>query len=140
MKKRIKEFLFRGLICGGFGPLVYGIVMLIIDSCGVDSTNDGVMIFKGIISTYIIAFLVAGVSIIWQEEKLGLGLSIFIHGSILYLCYLSMYLINGWILSENILVFSLIFVFGYALVWSVIYSVETIKMKKMNQQLSKHLS
>lgn len=137
MKKRLKEFLFRGLICGGFGPFVYGIIMLIIYLCGVDSTSDGMMIFKGIISTYILAFIVAGVSIIWQEEKLGIGLSIFIHGSVLYICYLSMYIINNWILSENIWVFSLIFIIGYAVVWLIIYVVETLKMKKLNKQLVK---
>lgn len=136
MKKRIKDFLFRGLICGGFGPIVYGVVMFVIYLCGVDTLIDGLMIFKGVISTYLLGFIVAGASIIWQEERLGLGLSIFIHGSVLYICYLLMYLINGWLLSDNILIFSIIFILGYLFIWGIIYLIETIKMKRMNKILN----
>ena len=139
MKKRISNFCIRGLICSGFGPVVYGIVMFILFLCGIDTLSNGLNIFKGIMSTYLLAFIVAGMTIIWQEDRLGLGLSIFIHGFVLYLCYLGMYLINGWLLSNNILIFSLIFILGYGIIWVVIYIVEKYRVKKLNHNFEKNL-
>ena len=34
MNKYIKDYLLRGLIFSGFGPIIYGIVCLIIESMG----------------------------------------------------------------------------------------------------------
>ena len=48
MKKFISNFCLRGLIAMGFGPIVYGCIMLILHLCNVDTTSDGLMIFKGI--------------------------------------------------------------------------------------------
>ena len=137
MKKLVKEFLSRGLICGGFGPLVYGIIMFILYLCGVDINIDGLILFKGIISTYLMAFFIAGFSVIWQVERLGLAISILIHGSVLYICYLVTYLINGWLDTNiiSILVFSFVFVLGYLLIWLVIYLVEKNRVKDLNMQL-----
>ena len=111
MKNIVKDFFFRGLICGGFGPIVYAIVMLILYLCKVNTSIDGLYLFKGVISTYIMAFLIAGISVIWQIEKLGLAISILVHALTLYFCYLFTYLINGW-LNKNLLdliAFTLIF-------------------------------
>lgn len=137
MKKIISKFLLRGLICSGFGPLVYGIVMFILYLCNVDTNLTGNQIFTGIISTYLIAFIVAGFSIIWEIEKLGLGFAILIHGSVLYICYLAMYLINNWISKDltNILIFSAVFVGGYILTWLIIYIIEKQKAKKLTKTL-----
>ena len=93
MKKRIKNFLLRGAIYAGFGPIIYGIIMLTLELSNVDTNLDGIIVFKGVISTYILAYVVAGFSIIWQEERLGLAIKIAIHGSALYLSYLFTYLI-----------------------------------------------
>ena len=50
MRKYIKLFCLRGLLAMGGGPLVYGIVMLIIQLSGVDTTIDGITLFKAILS------------------------------------------------------------------------------------------
>ena len=91
MKKIVSKFFMRGLMASGFGPLVYGIVMLILYLCNVETTSFGIDIFKGIISTYLLAFMVAGFTVIWEIERLGLGFAILIHGTVLYICYLLMY-------------------------------------------------
>ncbi len=135
MKKMMKDFCLRGLVAAGFGPIAYGIVILVIELCGVDTMQNGVVIFKAIISTYLMGFVCAGLSAIWQNERLGLGLAILIHGTSLYLLYLITYLVNGWILTKNILIFSIIFILGYLLVWLVIYLIEKVRAKKFNQQL-----
>ena len=54
MKKFISNFCLRGLIAMGFGPIVYGCIMLILHLCNVDTTSDGLMIFKGIISFFVV--------------------------------------------------------------------------------------
>ena len=137
MKKRILNFCQRGLICSGFGPVTYGIVMLILYLINVDTTIDGLLMFKGIVSTYILAFIVAGASIIWQEEKIGLAFQILIHGLALYISYLLTYLINGWIKSNinDFLMFSVLFICSYAIIWLIILCIEKAKAKKLNKQL-----
>lgn len=138
MKKRLKHFLLRGTFFAGFGPIIYGTVLLINELCGVDNNLDGIVVFKGIISIYIMAFIIAGVSIIWQEERLGIGLQIAIHGTALYICYLVTYLINGWLASNliSVIIFSLIFIGTYSVIWLIIYIIERNRAKNFNKQLA----
>lgn len=137
MKKMMKEFIFRGLIAAGFGPIVYGIVIFIIETCGVNAMQDGSMILKAILSTYMMAFICAGASIIWQNERLGLGYSALIHGTVIYISYLITYLLNGWLDHDKIGQFSIIFISGYIIIWLIIFITEKLKAKKLNQQLNK---
>lgn len=137
MKKYIKDFVIRGLMAMGGGPLVYGIVMFILYLCNVDTTVDGVTIFKSIISLSIMAFIIAGSSIVWQIDKLGLGFASLIHGSLLYVCYLIVYLLNNWIEKEIIsfIVFTAIYIVTYTLIWLIVYLTEKHKAKKLNKSL-----
>lgn len=137
MKKMMKEFIFRGLIAAGFGPIVYGIVIFIIETCGVNAMQDGSMILKAILSTYMMAFICAGASVIWQNERLGLGYSALIHGTVIYISYLITYLLNGWLDHDKIGQFSIIFISGYIIIWLIIFITEKLKAKKLNQQLNK---
>ena len=136
-KKMMKEFIFRGLIAAGFGPIVYGIVIFIIETCGVNAMQDGSMILKAILSTYMMAFICAGASVIWQNERLGLGYSALIHGTVIYISYLITYLLNGWLDHDKIGQFSIIFISGYIIIWLIIFITEKLKAKKLNQQLNK---
>ena len=139
MKNRIKKFLSRGAFFGGFGPLIYGFVMLFLYIEKIADPISGLDLFKGIFSTYILAFIVAGVSIIWEEEKIGLGYAVLIHGTILYLCYLGIYLINGWVKDEllPLLVFSVVFIIGYLLIFVTVYIISKYKAKKLNEIINK---
>ena len=133
MKRVLKKFTLRGLVFMGFGPLIYAIVAFILYLCNVETTSTGLEIFKAVISTSLLAFLVAGVSVVWQEEKLGIGFAVLIHGTTLYVSYLAMYLINNWIprSGASIAIFSGIFIGTYLLIWLIIYLVEKKRAKKL---------
>ena len=74
-----------------------------------------------------------------QEEKLGLGLTVAIHGSSLYICYLGLYLINSWIPRNitSIVMFSIIFIATYLLIWLIIYIIEKQRAKQFNKIFNK---
>lgn len=139
MKKFISNFCLRGLIAMGFGPIVYGTIMLILHLCNVDTTSNGLDIFKGILSTCIMAFIIAGISNIYQVESLSLMSKIMIHALSLYLVYLVFYLLNDWIIKDLkvIGIFSLIFFSGYIVIWIIIYIIERKKIKELNEKLKK---
>ena len=113
------------------------IVIFIIETCGVNAMQDGSMILKAILSTYMMAFICAGASVIWQNERLGLGYSALIHGTVIYISYLITYLLNGWLDHDKIGQFSIIFISGYIIIWLIIFITEKLKAKKLNQQLNK---
>jgi hypothetical protein len=123
----------------GFGPIVYGTIMLILHLCNVDTTSNGLDIFKGIISTCIMAFIIAGISNIYQVESLSLVSKIMIHVLSLYLVYLVFYLLNDWIIKDLKVIglFSLIFFSGYIVIWIIIYIIERKKIKELNEKLKK---
>ena len=141
MKKFISNFCLRGLIAMGFGPIVYGTIMLILHLCNVDTTSNGLDIFKGIISTCIMAFIIAGISNIYQVESLSLVSKIMIHALSLYLVYLVFYLLNDWIVKDLKVIglFSLIFFSGYIVIWIIIYIIERKKIKELNEKLKKSI-
>ena len=137
MKKNALEFLRRGLIACGFGPMVLALLYLMISrSTGIDTlTVDQVC--RGIFSLSALAFMAGGMNILYQIERLPLMVAILIHGSILYACYLITYLLNDWLEwnATPILVFTCIFVFGYLLIWAVIYSITKRNTAKLNAML-----
>ena len=133
-----KEFLFRGLICAGGGPLVLAVVYGIFEITGTVSQLDPGEACLGILSLTLLAFIAAGMTAIYQAEQLPLGIAILLHGGILYITYIVIYLINGWLQNNliPILVFTGIFVVVYALIWCIIYLINKAQAKKLNSNLS----
>ena len=117
MKKYVLEFLRRGLVACGFGPIILAIIYLILQQQNLLDTLTVNQVCLGIFSLTALAFIAGGMNTIYQIEKLPLMIAIFIHGSVLYLSYLATYLLNGWLGlgTAPILVFSGIFVFGYVI-------------------------
>lgn len=137
MKKFWKEFLLRGLICVGGGPLVLAIIYGILGATGsVEALSPG-EVCMGIITITLLAFIAAGMTAIYQMEQLPLPTMILLHGGALYIAYILTYLLNGWLASQAkpIGIFTGIFVAGYAVIWFIIYCVERTKTKKLNQML-----
>ena len=91
----------------------------------------------GILTITLLAFIVAGMTAIYQMEQLPLPMMILLHGGALYIAYILTYLLNGWLLNQltHILVFTGIFIAGYALIWLIIYRVEKSKAAKLNKML-----
>ena len=137
MKKYIKAFFLRGVIFGGFGPIVIGIIYLILSFAIDNFTLRGDEVFLAIISVYILAFVQAGASIFNQIESWSIGKSLLIHLSVLYCAYMLCYLVNTWIPFELIavLIFSGIFVLGYMVIWLTVFLIAKNTSKKLNQKI-----
>lgn len=138
MNKYLKNFLLRGLIFGGFGPIILGIIYAIISVSVNNFSLTAVEVLVGIISVYLLAFVQAGCSVFNQIEEWPLTKSLFCHFSCLYLAYVLCYLINTWIPFEPIvlLVFTGIFVVLYFVIWVTVYLIIKLTSKKMNSKLS----
>lgn len=139
MNRYVKQFIHRGLILGGFGPIVMAMIYLILSYTVEDLRLTGAEIFTAILSTYLLAFVHAGVSVLNQIEHWPIAKSLFFHFFSLYLAYALCYLVNTWIPFEWIalLIFTAIFIAGYFAVWiTVLISVNATR-KKLNQRLGK---
>ena len=137
MKKVIKDFILRGLVSCGFGPMVLAVLYLILRGHGVIDVLSVDQVSTGIFSLTVLAFVAGGMNVIYQIEQLPLMAAISIHGGVLYLSYLATYLLNGWLEVGRIpiLIFSGIFLLGYLVIWVVIYSVMKRNTDKINQIL-----
>ena len=133
MNKYVKEFLHRGLMFSGFGPIVAGVVSLFEPF----PIKDGKTIFVAILSTYLLAFIHAGSSVFNSVEKWSPAKAAFIHLVTLYVSYLSCYLVNSWIPFETsvVEVFTVIFVAGYFVIWLPVYLSVRATTKRMNEKL-----
>ena len=137
MKKFVLEFLRRGLIACGFGPVVLAVLYLILQRhAGVETLTVN-QVCVGIFSLFALAFLAGGMNAVYQIEQLPLMVAIFIHGGVLYTGYLVTYLLNNWLKGGAIpiLVFSGIFVVGYLAIWVVIYTIIKRRTAKVNEAL-----
>ena len=137
MKKFWKEFLLRGLIAAAGGPVLLAIIYGIIGATGQVDVLTPAEVCKGILTITGLAFVAAGMTAIYQMEQLPLPTMILLHGGMLYIAYIVTYLLNGWLLRQlkPILVFTGIFIVGYAVIWLIIYCVERSKTKKINEKL-----
>ena len=137
MKKTVREFVRRGLVACGFGPLVLAVIYLILHRCGVVDTMSVSEVCTGIFSLTVLAFIAGGMNAMYQVERLPLMVAILIHGTVLYLSYLITYLVNDWLEWGMIpvLVFSGIFIIGYLVIWAVIYWVIRRRTTRLNESL-----
>ncbi|MBQ9121069.1 MAG: DUF3021 domain-containing protein [Clostridia bacterium] len=139
MKQGVLEFIKRGLPVGGFGPLVYAAVMGILGACGVAEAVGTGELALGVFTSYLLAFVAGGITVVYTVDRLPLFWAAFLHGLVLYLDYLVIYLVNGWLKSgyAPVLVFTAIFVAGYLLVWAIIYTVTRRRTEQLNRELTK---
>lgn len=137
MNKYLKEFLHRGLIFSGFGPVVLGIILFIVSKTVDDFSISGEQILLGIASTYILAFVQAGATVFNQIEHWSTPKSLFCHFGMLYAVYVVSYILNSWIPFEwgVIGVFTAIFVAVFFTVWFTVYFIVKATSKKLNAKL-----
>lgn len=135
--KFIKDFALRGLIAMGFGPLVLAIVYSILGLVGVVESIGVYEMPLGIVTITALAFLCGGITVVYQIESLAISKAITLHGVVLYIAYAVVYLMNDWLEEGMIpfLIFTAIFVVGYALVWVAIYLITNNQAKKLNSKL-----
>ena len=139
MKKIILEFLRRGFVACGLGPMVLAVLYLILQRNGVIEMLTVNEVCVGIVSLSALAFLAGGMNVIYQVERMPLMAAILVHGGVLYISYLVTYLVNGWLEwgITPILAFTGIFALGYLVIWGIIYFVIRKKTDKLNDGLKK---
>ena len=139
MKKFILQFIHRGLVACGFGPIILAIVFSILQQTGVVDTLTIEEVCVGIFSLTALAFIVGGMNSIYQIEELPLMTAILIHGIVLYFGYLVTYLVNDWLEAGTvpIIIFSVIFAVGYLMIWAVIYSIIKRNTDRINEAMRK---
>lgn len=137
MKKIVMEFVRRGAVACGIGPIVLSVLYLILQYQGVVQMLTVNQVCIGIFSLSALAFIAGGMNAVYQIEQLPLMVAILIHGCVLYSSYLVTYLINDWLDwgALPILVFTAIFVVGYLAIWAVIYSIVKRNTARINMIL-----
>lgn len=137
MKKYIMGFFRRGCMASGIGPIVLAVLYLILHYQGAVDTLTVEQTCMGIFSLTTLAFIAGGLNVVYQIERLPLMAAILIHGVVLYISYLATYLLNDWIErgTAPILVFTVIFIVGYIVIWTVIYFVIKRNTEKLNKIL-----
>ena len=137
MNRYLRKFLHRGLIFGGFGPLILGIVYVILQTTVPDFSLSGGEVCLAVFSLYFLAFLQAGISVFPQVEHWSPVKALLLHFLLLYGAYVGSYLVNTWIPFrwEVILLFTAIFTVGYGTVFlAVTLSLRAVR-KRLNEKL-----
>ena len=137
MKKFAKEFVLRGLLAAGGGPVVLAIIYGILGKAEVVSSFSPNEVCMGILTVTLLAFTVAGMTAIYQLEQLPLICAILIHGAGLYTVYILIYLLNGWLQQRliPIAIFTAAFLAGYAVIWLIIYRITKNNTDRINKKL-----
>ena len=137
MNKYLKEFLHRGLIFGGFGPIILGIIYAITQSHTENFSLSGIQVLVAIVSIYIVAFVQAGATVFNQIESFSVPKSIFCHLSLIYIAYIACYLVNSWIPFDLkvILIFTAIFVAVFFAIWIIVFVSIKLASRKLNAKI-----
>ena len=137
MKKFAKEFVLRGLLAAGGGPVVLAIIYGILGKAEVVSSFSPNEVCMGILTVTLLAFTAAGMTAIYQLEQLPLICAILIHGAGLYTVYILIYLLNGWLQQRliPIAIFTAAFLAGYAVIWLIIYRITKNNTDRINKKL-----
>ena len=137
MKQVILEFVRRGMIACGFGPLILVVLYLILHQKCDLQTLTVEQVCVAILSLSALAFIAGGMNVIYQIEQLPLMIAILLHGGTLYIGYLITYLVNGWIETGKspIIVFTVIFLLGYLVIWLIIWTVTKKNADRLNEKL-----
>ena len=137
MKKLIGDFIRRGMIASGLGPIVLAVLYMILHNQAAVETLPVHQVCLGIFSLSALAFIAGGMNVVYQIERLPLMVAILIHGIVLYISYLATYLLNGWLEQglTPVLVFSSIFLLGFLAIWAVIYAIVKRRTNKINELL-----
>lgn len=134
--KNVMKFAHRGAMFAWGGPIVLAIVWVCLKNAGVVSTLSVDQVVLGIVSTVIMAFVAAGVSIVYGIEEIPKAMAGLIQAVVLYLDFVCFYLINGWLPIDKLWIFTLIFVLEFVVIWLSIYIPIRVKVSRMNKRIN----
>jgi len=137
MNRYFKEFLHRGLMFGGFGPIILGVIYAVLERTAEGFSLGGGETLVAILSIYALAFIQAGATVFKEVESWSLIKATFFHFTLLYAAYVTCYLINSWIPFDArvILLFTVIFVAGFFAVWAAVYVSVKLISRRLNSKL-----
>lgn len=137
MNRYLKDFLHRGLIFGGFGPIVVAIVFMCISLADRGFSLTASQILLATVSSYLLAFIQAGVTVFNQIEHWSTVKSLLCHFVTLYAAYSVCYVVNSWIPFEPmvLVIFSAVFVVLFFVIWTIVYLSVRATSKRLNSQL-----
>lgn len=137
MNRYVKEFLHRGLMFGGFGPVILAVIYFIVSKTTSGFSLGAGEVLVGTISVYLLAFVQAGTSVFNQIEAWSIPKSLLCHFSTLFVAYSLCYILNSWIPFEPmvLIIFALIFVAVYFIIWFTVYFIVKATTKKLNARL-----
>lgn len=137
----VKEFLKRGMMFSGLGPVTAGIVLFIISLFETDLRLDGTQILIMTVSAYLLAFIQAGATVFNQIEHWSVPKSLSCHFLSLYAAYVLCYLVNSWIPFDInvIIIFSIIFVLSFFIIWTIVFLCVRHVSRKLNKNLHKFI-
>ena len=139
MRKFVGGFIQRGLVACGFGPIIWAIVIQILsERYEIVSTLSAKEVVLGVLTSALLAFVAGGINVIYKIERIPLIFAIFIHAVILYVDYVVIYLVNGWIKADItvFVVFTVCFFFGFAMIWAIIYFCTKKSTDRLNTRLA----
>ena len=138
MNKYLKEFLHRGLIFGGFGPIILAMICFILSKTVKDFALTGSELLLGTVSIYFLAFVQAGATVFNQIDNWPVTKSLLYHFGSLYIAYVLCYLINSWIPFKPmvLVIFTIIFAMVYFIVWITVFLSIKAFTKKANKKLN----
>lgn len=137
MKRHMLDFVKRGMMAAFGGPVILAIVYGILGASGSVSALSPREVCMGILTVTLMAFLAAGVSVVYDVERLPLLPATLIHAVAIYVDYLLVYLLNAWIsrYGKGIGIFTGIFFGGYVLVWLSVYLSIRVRTERLNRRL-----
>ncbi|MBR6530776.1 MAG: DUF3021 domain-containing protein [Clostridia bacterium] len=135
--KQTDNFITRGLWGAWIGPFVVAIVYLCIYWAGAIETVAVPEVCVAVISSVFMGFLAAGISFIYTCEKLSVVMRAAIHAAVLYFDYLGFYLLNGFLPTDALWIFTAIFFAGFILIWFIVYASIRSKTARLNRALAK---
>lgn len=137
MKSYISAFCKRGLVAAPGGPVILAIIYGILGATGTVQALSPGEVCKGILTITLMAFIAGGITAVYQIESLPLFPALLLHGVVLYMDYIFIYLVNGWLKQQliPILIFTAIFIAGYAFIWLIIYCVYKKAAEGLNRKL-----
>lgn len=136
MKKHVKDLFVRGLMAASGGPVVMAIVLACLYSAGQVETYTVPEMVRGVLTTSLMAFIASAVSVVYDIERLPIMWATLIHAATLFVDYLIVYRINGWVVGSSVPIFTAVFITGYAAVWFIVHRAVSAKVAMVNSRLN----
>lgn len=135
MKGFIITFLKRGAMFSVCGPVIVAIVYFILGLNGVVTAVPVQTLVREILTSALLAFIAAGISAVYTVDRLQRPTAGLIQGAVLFLDYIILYLVNGWIpfTWQAILLFTVIFIVAFALIWLIVWLIVRRNVKQINE-------